>query len=74
MIFLCSRPPRIFSTDGVSFRVSEKPHSDFADIVVSPRMLTDHLANVVCDVLDAIVETIGSQGSPECPEEGVTRP
>ena len=61
----------------MSFRVSEKPHSDFADIVVSPRMLTDHLANVVCDVLDAIVETIGkSQGSPAAAaaaeEEGVT--
>ena len=59
----------------MSFRVSEKPHSDFADIVVSPRMLTDHLANVVCDVLDAIVETIGSQGSSAAsPEEGVTTP
>lgn len=64
------RPPRISSTDGVSFRVSEKPHSDFADIVVSPRMLTDHLANVVCDVLDAIVENVG-QGSPTA-EDGAT--
>ena len=54
----------------MSFRVSEKPHSDFADIVVSPRMLTDHLANVVCDVLDAIVENVG-QGSPTA-EDGAT--
>ena len=55
---LFSRPPRISARDSVSFRVSEKPPSEFADIVVSPRMLTDHLANVLCDVLDAIVETI----------------
>ena len=59
---LFSRPPRISARDSVSFRVSEKPPSEFAEIVVSPRMLTDHLANVVCDVLDAIVETIHIDG------------
>ena len=59
---LFSRPPRISARDSVSFRVSEKPPSEFADIVVSPRMLTDHLANVLCDVLDAIVETIHIDG------------